>query len=879
MNKFVSLILLIFSGHTLLAKDYKLYNKIQVNSGILFDIEQDTKTGLYWIASENGILTYNGTEFNRSDIVPANKSVISIKKVNEIIYFILKEGVIGAHDLGNNKTTYFSNGLSMSYDKINTLSFCKGANIENQLIIKSDSAYHKIVFKKTSYLLETMQEKDCRSLLSEFHDYQERSKVLNFYKYNQGTYCYTSNELLYISRDKTAHVIDLFNNFTSILVDLEDNLLLTNYSGYIYIYKKDDIRLEFQTDRIIRRATFTSPNTFYFSDENFSLFQIKDNVSKTIFNNTQRKIVDDRIFYVKNKIFFNHMVFEKNKLIENMESMVGFDTFISSGQIAHVGTGYADIKILRNGKIYRQYTETPDGSNFFYKKITDLKVIGDKIYFSNKTGLYSISFEFKDRLIISNNTKIFKDAFINNLRKHKHHLYFTSNKSDLYILDVKDNGYKLIFKGNDYGINVINAMEILNDSFIFLASDKGVFEIHIDKGSRLIYIRKVNEAASNSFESANDINISGRRLYFIIYNSVYSEPISWHHEGSFMKGKLIFELVNSNLIYNSEEKTYEISGADRNLKIKFHKPSFNDKHSIEKHRAILIHDGDTINSIEIDGNLIDYENLKAGEYTLLFYTRNESGQYQMNKSIDFYIVPFYFETTFFRFLLLTIALLIVILIVGYFNVRLKNRLMKAENENYNLKLLKSQLRPHFLYNTLNTLKSVVYHQKNELALQLIDKFTMFLRHNLSIDNILETDLECELKEIENYLEIENFRTNDRIRFSYSIRGLEKAIIPSNILQPIVENAILHGLKDKLPLTIHLDAYKLPGLLELRITNDGKPLKHKPEEPSKSYALKSIESRINTFNKFKIRDSFLLENKNKNGEIFVEYRLKLKLKIK
>jgi sensor histidine kinase YesM len=133
--------------------------------------------------------------------------------------------------------------------------------------------------------------------------------------------------------------------------------------------------------------------------------------------------------------------------------------------------------------------------------------------------------------------------------------------------------------------------------------------------------------------------------------------------------------------------------------------------------------------------------------------------------------------------------------------QLESRLMEAE-----LKALKQQLHPHFLFNTMNTIAVLVREKRNDEAVQLIAKLSTLLRISLDNTRVHEVTLRQEMDFLERYLEIQQLRFGDRlqVRTAISAQAME-ARIPNLLLQPLVENAVLHGVAPK----------NAPGVIEIK----------------------------------------------------------------
>lgn len=120
--------------------------------------------------------------------------------------------------------------------------------------------------------------------------------------------------------------------------------------------------------------------------------------------------------------------------------------------------------------------------------------------------------------------------------------------------------------------------------------------------------------------------------------------------------------------------------------------------------------------------------------------------------------------------------------------QLESQLAHAE-----LRALKMQLNPHFLFNTLHSI-SALMHEDVEVADKMVARLGEFLRLTLKNSGSPEITLEEEVKFLECYLEIEQLRFEDRLRVRFEIDPLAlSALVPNLILQPIVENAIRHGI--------------------------------------------------------------------------------------
>lgn len=148
--------------------------------------------------------------------------------------------------------------------------------------------------------------------------------------------------------------------------------------------------------------------------------------------------------------------------------------------------------------------------------------------------------------------------------------------------------------------------------------------------------------------------------------------------------------------------------------------------------------------------------------------------------------------------------------------RLEARLAQAE-----LHLLKSQLHPHFLFNTLQAI-STLMHRNTGAADRMLSRLSELLRVALDYSSTQEVSLEEELAFLEPYLEIERARLGDRLSFELDVHAnVLNARVPHMILQPLVENAIRHGIAPRVaPGHICVSARGRRNLLDLEVRDDG-----------------------------------------------------------
>ncbi|MEQ9404915.1 MAG: histidine kinase [Cyclobacteriaceae bacterium] len=137
-----------------------------------------------------------------------------------------------------------------------------------------------------------------------------------------------------------------------------------------------------------------------------------------------------------------------------------------------------------------------------------------------------------------------------------------------------------------------------------------------------------------------------------------------------------------------------------------------------------------------------------------------------------------------------------------------------------LRMLKSQINPHFIFNSLNSISSLTI-SKPETAREMVIKLSDFLRYSLGKDNVEMNPLEEEVKNVSLYLDIEKIRFGDRLHFEMEIsEECGRVEVPNLILQPLLENAIKYGVYDSLEeVTVRLTCKPVEGTLHVSINNN------------------------------------------------------------
>jgi sensor histidine kinase YesM len=162
-----------------------------------------------------------------------------------------------------------------------------------------------------------------------------------------------------------------------------------------------------------------------------------------------------------------------------------------------------------------------------------------------------------------------------------------------------------------------------------------------------------------------------------------------------------------------------------------------------------------------------------------------------------------------------------------------------------LQALQMQLQPHFLFNTLNTLAGLARDGRQAEVVALIAELGDLLRYSLANNDRQEVSLEEELEFVERYLAIEGVRFGDRLTVAFEIEPEALgAAVPTLLLQPIVENAIRHGIAaSPLPGRIDIRAHAADGRLRIEVRDNGIGLDLNGSAPRQGIGLENTRARL------------------------------------
>lgn len=502
--------------------------------------------------------------------------------------------------------------------------------------------------------------------------------------------------------------------------------------------------------------------------------------------------------------------------------------FSGAFQTLYVATGSGIYKVLPSNKwieLTNNGRKIYANSMSFQNDILWISTVADGVYgFNRAYDTPILKYHYYKGNVLDDNSvgTMFSNVTGSNIwvsdNRYLYHIDYVRNKIAKY------NQFQSIPAGDINQINIV-------DGTVFLATNKGLIFFN----DKLI---DVNKTSPNI--QLKNISINGK---VVDYN-----------------GKLTLKYSTKNIL------------------IDFYSVALKSKGSfIYKYRLT----GLDSNWVEIpsSSSFINFTGLPIGSYSLEIVAVNESGTESEPLIIEVFVAKPFWTQTWFYFLS---VMLMGILVALFYNIRIKYIKRKADTRNQltasQLTALKSQMNPHFLFNTLNSLQDLILKHDIKNSNYYLGKYSTLMRMVLNVSGKNQISISEEIEMLDTYLQLEKLRFGEELTYSISLDpavDADHSFLPPMLIQPFVENAIKHGLLHKKgPKHLSL-RFVLHGSLLCIVEDNGIGRKKADEinarqkEKHQSFAISATKKRIELLNsisgdKYKFTIADLYDGENATG---------------
>ena len=401
--------------------------------------------------------------------------------------------------------------------------------------------------------------------------------------------------------------------------------------------------------------------------------------------------------------------------------------------------------------------------------------------------------------------------YIGKIKADKNELWISLENS-IQVLDVTTGQLKTLTKREGILSYDISGIEILNNK-VFFSSNVGLFSVAKEKAFKT----QTSDIYFNNFEinEKDTIIVSNYKLK--------------HNQNTIKIG-------------------FNVNGFLYNQKGKY------------KYRLKGLNDNWLVTDLGI--NSVKYNSLSAGNYTFQVQTNTTNNKKKIIE-LTFLINKPYWKTWWF---ILGISILILGSTIWYFINKIKTEekerialleklSLEKELIHINLTALRSQMNPHFIFNALNSIQDLVLKQDADASYDAIVLFSELIRNTLSYSSQDFISIDKELDFLKVYLQLENLRFRDEFRYTISTSIKENLEIPSLLIQPFIENALVHGLLHKKgEKELDIDFTFINNSLQCVISDNGigrckaSEISNRQGNHHESFALGAIENRLEIFKK-------------------------------
>lgn len=408
----------------------------------------------------------------------------------------------------------------------------------------------------------------------------------------------------------------------------------------------------------------------------------------------------------------------------------------------------------------------------------------------------------------------------------------------------------------------VNCIFVENDSSIWLGTNQGINHL---KGS--IEAPKVEYYNTNNGFPINDIRLIRKVRDHLFVGSNKGMTVYNTQTNSIKKAhKTYLHHIEVNNEVLAPKSSYIFDNEESDLVFHFRTIRFNRLH---EYYYRLIGIDTTWQKTNI--NTIQYNELPYGQYRFEVKAKNSPALI-----VPFIIQPHFTETWWFLILVSLVALgIVMVIIVLIFRRQRRKMLEERRMSDLESKALRSQMNPHFIFNAMNSIQFLIIKNNSKAARKYLSQFSKLMRFVLENSKHNFISLEEEIETLRSYLDLEKLRYGSQVTIHIEIEDNLNANaykIPPMLVQPILENALMHGLAPKMEAgNLWLMVFTKEEGLFVVVKDDGigRVAAHEFDAETKfanktSSAIKNIEERIENINIiYQIALSFHLEDLYEN----------------
>ena len=616
---------------------------------------------------------------------------------------------------------------------------------------------------------------------------------------NNGAICYKNGELS--AQSKKIYLKDF--NVSSVLQDNNGNYWFTTtnngvfylISKNIYYYTKKDglIRnnikcIEVENDNVWLAYNFNTISKFYNNKFKHIKLSKKENlkINKLIYDKQQKQLLigSSNYLFVLNNDKTEQRPQKVFLPINEFNRKININDIVINDKGNYILACEKGIELYKNIKLNKYHN---DLSLFSVNTNSILYENDSTIWFGTVDGLWKYKNGiFKNYGEINEKFKI----RVLDIIKYKNKLIIATKGGGILIYE--NNKITQLTKKNGLSSNTITTLLITDNNRLWLGSINGLNNIILLNNNKYIIntknFHKLIPSRINDIKKIKNklLIATNKGLIYFDYNK---------HKKKQIKVPLYLNSIKINEKDTILKSNYILKNNQNNIQIDFEAITFKNSNNIKFRYKIIGLDTNWV----ITNNSIRLSQLQSGKYKIIIEVFNKNNTIKSEPIIiDLTLKKSFLQTNFMIFIYILLALIIIFGIYKSKISRMKKQIILEQNLNWHKKqALFSQMNPHFLFNSLNSINNYILHNEKKLASKYLNKFSILIRRTLENSQNEYITLENEIETNKLYLEIESLRLKDRFNYKFIVDNninIYKYKIPGMIIQPFLENSIWHGIQ-------------------------------------------------------------------------------------
>ncbi len=426
----------------------------------------------------------------------------------------------------------------------------------------------------------------------------------------------------------------------------------------------------------------------------------------------------------------------------------------------------------------------------FGKRVTTLAKIDKTLYAGTANGLVAILPDKKYYTVAKDNPLL--EQRIMALSAGKNGMLWCANNKGVLVGLLHDSVVTVVGLKEGLQCNRISCLKA-SEEFLWVGTDNGLFAITNDPPYRIV--KHITYTTGLNSNQVNCLDIYRKRVWVGT-----SSGINYFDENGVFKERDKAVIIVNNIVNGT--RSFRPSGNELRLEAQTLTVDFDIVDFSGGARPVFQYKFDNGNWVTLENNHLYFPSLPYGKFKLKIRAYSPNWTDGAFYSQDFYNpAPFYTSWWFVLVLVLIIiavAGIALFLLVKRTRNRYRQKLMVQQNLLHLEQMaLQGQMNPHFIFNCISAIKQYYSSGSIEKANSFVDSFSLLIRHTFEMGTETFVSLDKELNYLARYLDVEKTRFNDSFRYSiyrHTILPETELLVPAMLLQPIVENAVRHGVR-------------------------------------------------------------------------------------